>query len=275
MKAFVELKNIYKVFGNKPRIMLEKVKEGNISKTELLEKYNHTLGLNDISLSINRSELFVIMGLSGSGKSTLVRIINRLIDPTSGQVLVDGADVTKFNIQKLLEFRKYKISMVFQKFGLMPHKTILENVAYGLEIQRIERKERERIACKWINKVGLSGYEDSRPKQLSGGMQQRVGLARALATDPEILLMDEPFSALDPIYRSEMQDITINLQKELNKTIIFITHDMDEAIKLGNRIAILKDGEVVQVDYPQIILENPIDDYVAKFVKPYQEMQGT
>ena len=217
-----------------------------MSKEELLAKSGHTLGLRDISLSIDEGSIYVIMGLSGSGKSTLIRHFNRLIEPSAGQILVDGVDVVSLNKRDLETFRQKKMSMVFQRFGLFPHRTVLENAAYGLAVQGVGRAERERRARDWLEQVGLSGFEQQYPHQLSGGMQQRVGLARALATDAEILLMDEAFSALDPLIRREMQDQLLQLQAKLNKTIVFITHDLDEALRLGNRIAILKDGELVQ-----------------------------
>jgi len=262
----IKIENLYKVFGSNPESVMDLVHDG-IDKNKLLVDTGHTLGLKDINLSINPGEIFVIMGLSGSGKSTLIRHFNRLIDPTAGKLIIDGMNVMDLSQDELLEFRRHRISMVFQRFGLMPHKTIIENVSFGLAVQKIEKKERYEKALRWIDDVGLSGYEDQYPSQLSGGQQQRVGLARALCTDAEILLMDEAFSALDPLIRSEMQDQLIELQQKLNKTIIFITHDLDEALRLGDRIAILKDGEVVQVGEPQDILLNPADDYVEAFVK--------
>ena len=227
-------------------------------------------GLGDVykrQLQINKGEIFVIMGLSGSGKSTMIRHFNRLIDPTMGQILVEGVDVMQLSATELEEFRRHKMSMVFQRFGLLPHRTVVDNVAYGLEIQGIKKEARLAKANEWLETVGLKGYENQYPAQLSGGQQQRVGLARALATDAEILLMDEAFSALDPLIRSEMQDQLIELQEKLHKTIIFITHDLDEALRLGDRIAILKDGELVQQGSPDEILLHPADDYVEAFVK--------
>ena len=240
---------------------------GRHEQEELLAKSGHTLGLRDISLSIDEGSIYVIMGLSGSGKSTLIRHFNRLIEPSAGQILVDGVDVVSLNKRDLETFRQKKMSMVFQRFGLFPHRTVLENAAYGLAVQGVGRAERERRARDWLEQVGLSGFEQQYPHQLSGGMQQRVGLARALATDAEILLMDEAFSALDPLIRREMQDQLLQLQAKLNKTIVFITHDLDEALRLGNRIAILKDGELVQEGTPEDILLNPANDYVQSFLQ--------
>lgn len=262
----IEIRNIYKIFGEKPQSVLERVQNGE-GKDDILADTGHTVGLSDVSLDIEEGEIFVIMGLSGSGKSTLIRHFNRLIDPTSGHILVDGVDVMTLNTDQLIGFRRDKMSMVFQRFGLLPHRTVMENVGYGLEIQGVERKKRDEKAREWIDMVGLSGYEDSYPSQLSGGMQQRVGLARALCTDPEILLMDEAFSALDPLIRSDMQDLLLSLQAKLKKTVVFITHDLDEALRIGDRIAILKDGALSQVGTPADILLSPADDYVRAFVK--------
>jgi glycine betaine/proline transport system ATP-binding protein len=265
-KPLIEISGLYKVFGQKPNSVMDQVKSG-VSKDDILAKTGHTVGLKDINLEINKGEIFVIMGLSGSGKSTLIRHFNRLIDPTEGKIMVEGIDVMSLNTKELEQFRRHKMSMVFQRFGLMPHRTIIENIAYGLEIQGIKKSERLATARKWMDIVGLQGYDQQYPAQLSGGQQQRVGLSRALCTDAEILLMDEAFSALDPLIRSEMQDQLITLQEELHKTIIFITHDLDEALRLGDRIAILKDGELVQQGTPHEILLNPADDYVEAFVK--------
>ena len=261
----VSIRNLYKIFGDDPASVLDRVKDG-MPKAELLEKHNHVLGLKDINIDMPAKRLQVIMGLSGSGKSTLIRHINRLIDPTAGEILIDGEDVLSFDKKQLLEFRRHKASMVFQKFGLLPHRTVEENVAYGLTIQGISRKEATEKGHYWIERVGLSGFEARYPGQLSGGMQQRVGLARALATDAEILLMDEAFSALDPLIRTDMQNILLDLQEELHKTIIFITHDLDEALKIADNIAILRDGEVVQQGDPQEVIMNPADEYVTDFV---------
>lgn len=264
--ALIDLQNITKIFGPYPKVALRKVKAG-MSKAELLAQSGNTLGLHDVSLSIDEGEIFVIMGLSGSGKSTLIRHINRLIDPTDGKILVDGVDVLGLSIKELEHFRRKRLSMVFQRFGLFPHRTVLDNVAYGLEVQGVDAVKRHKKADEWINTVGLEGYGDQYPSQLSGGMQQRVGLARALATDADILLMDEAFSALDPLIRSQMQDQLVELQEKYQKTVVFITHDLDEALKIGDKIAILKDGVLVQVGTPADILMNPADDYVADFVR--------
>jgi len=262
----IEVKNIYKIFGAHPDKWMNEAQSG-VSKEELLAKSGHTLGLRDISLSIEEGSIYVIMGLSGSGKSTLIRHFNRLIEPSAGQILVDGVDVVSLNKRELESFRQKKMSMVFQRFGLFPHRTVLENAAYGLAVQGVSKTEREERARHWLDQVGLNGFEAQYPHQLSGGMQQRVGLARALATDAEILLMDEAFSALDPLIRREMQDHLLQLQTKLNKTIVFITHDLDEALRLGNRIAILKDGELVQEGTPEDILLNPANDYVQAFLQ--------
>ena len=262
----IELKNVFKIFGEDPQSILPLLQEG-ATKEEILEEKDHTVGLDNVSLSIEEGETFVCMGLSGSGKSTLIRHINRLIDPTKGEVLVDGVNVLQFSEDELLELRRNEMSMVFQRFGLFPHKTVLENVAYGLEVQGKPLEDRNNIAEDQIKAVGLNGFEYQYPSQLSGGMQQRVGLARALATDPGILLMDEAFSALDPLIRSDMQTQLLDLQSKLHKTIVFITHDLDESLKLGDHIGILHGGKMVQVGKPEEIIMNPADDYVAAFVK--------
>ena len=265
-QPLIQIKNLYKIFGKKPANVMSMVRAG-LSKDDILAKTGHTVGLKAINLDIHKGEIFVIMGLSGSGKSTLIRHFNRLIDPTEGQILVEGIDVMKLNTKELEQFRRNKMAMVFQRFGLMPHRSVLDNVAYGLSVQGIDKATRNAKATQWLETVGLTGYEQQYPSQLSGGQQQRVGLARALCTDAEILLMDEAFSALDPLIRSEMQDQLIELQKKLHKTIIFITHDLDEALRIGDRIAILKDGNLIQVGEPVDILLNPADDYVEAFVK--------
>ncbi|MCG9781793.1 glycine betaine/L-proline ABC transporter ATP-binding protein [Vibrio brasiliensis] len=265
-KPLIEISGLYKVFGPKPKSVIERIKQGD-SKDQVLAETGHTVGLKEINLKIKQGEIFVIMGLSGSGKSTLIRHFNRLIDPTEGQILVEGTDVMQLSQKELEDFRRHKMSMVFQRFGLLPHRKVIDNVAYGLEIQGIDKAQRMDKANQWLETVGLKGYENQYPSQLSGGQQQRVGLARALCTDAEILLMDEAFSALDPLIRSEMQDQLIELQEKLHKTIIFITHDLDEALRLGDRIAILKDGELVQQGTPDEILLHPADDYVEAFVK--------
>ncbi|MGF1768350.1 glycine betaine/L-proline ABC transporter ATP-binding protein [Enterovibrio makurazakiensis] len=262
----IQIKGLYKIFGKTPEKVLPDVKAGK-SKDDILAATGHTVGLQQIDLDIERGEIFVIMGLSGSGKSTLIRHFNRLIDPTEGQIIVEGEDVMKLDDKGLQHFRRHKMSMVFQRFGLMPHRTVLQNVAYGLQVQGISKEDRDKKATEWLETVGLAGYEQQYPSQLSGGQQQRVGLARALCTDAEILLMDEAFSALDPLIRSEMQDQLIELQEKLQKTIIFITHDLDEALRLGDRIAILRDGKLVQQGRPVDILLDPADDYVEAFVK--------
>ena len=262
----IQIKNLYKIFGKNPKSALEQVKDG-VNKDELLEKYNHVLGLKDINLDIEEKSIQVVMGLSGSGKSTLIRHINRLIEPTDGSVVVDGDEVLKMNDEILRNFRRTKTAMVFQRFALLPHKTVLQNTLFGLHIQNIDEKEADTRARKWIDRVGLSGYEEKYPQHLSGGMQQRVGLARALTNDGEILLMDEAFSALDPLIRKDMQDILLELQDELHKTVVFITHDLDEALKIGDRIAILKDGIMDQEGIPAEILLNPKTQYVKDFVE--------
>lgn len=264
--ALIEINNLYKIFGPKPKEILASLKGGK-TKKEVLKKTRHTIALHDINLEIEEGETFVVMGLSGSGKSTLVRCLNRLIEPTAGEIKIRGKDVLQFSEEELREYRRNTMTMVFQRFGLLPHRTVLENVAFGLEIRGVDKAAREEKAADWVEKVGLKGYENSRTSELSGGMQQRVGLARALCNDPEVLLMDEPFSALDPLIRREMQNELIDLEGDLNKTIIFITHDLDEALRLGDRIAILKDGKVVQIGTPEEILENPANEYVQDFTR--------
>ena len=262
----IEIKNLYKIFGPHGERYVDMVKNG-MSKTELNDKHNHVLGLQDINIHMPAGEIQVVMGLSGSGKSTLIRHINRLIDPTAGEVLYDGVDVCKMKKGALREFRRHKTAMVFQKFALLPHRTVMENTVFGLEIQGVPPGECKRRADRWLDRVGLSGFEDNYPNQLSGGMQQRVGLARALTNDADILLMDEAFSALDPLIRMDMQTVLLDIQKELQKTIVFITHDLDEALRLGDRIAILRDGAVVQQGTGQDIVLNPADEYISSFVK--------
>jgi len=262
----IEVKNVFKIFGDRAAEALQLIRN-NQSKDQVLSQTGCVVGVNDLSLSIGSGEIFVIMGLSGSGKSTLVRHFNRLIDPTSGQILVDGEDILQYDMEALREFRRRKISMVFQSFGLLPHRNVLDNVAYGLKVRGESKQLCAERAQQWIETVGLKGYEKKYPHQLSGGMRQRVGLARALAADTDIILMDEAFSALDPLIRAEMQDQLLELQKTLHKTIVFITHDLDEAVRIGNRIAILKDGRLIQVGTPHQILHNPADDYVDRFVQ--------
>ena len=285
----ISIENVYKIFGPDPQSVFDRVKAG-ASKTEILEQTGHTIGIRDVSLEIGSGEIYVVMGLSGSGKSTLIRHINRLIEPTAGRILVDGKDVLQLNAEELRHLRRFKMSMVFQGFALLPHKTVIENVMSGLQIRdatkqglmpnrtvldKIAQVLRLRGATKTdaydramaqIEMVGLAGFENQYPSELSGGMQQRVGLARALVTDAEVLLMDEPFSALDPLIRNDMQDQLIQIQGEVNRTIVFITHDLDEALRIGNHIAILKDGELRQVGTGEEILLNPADDYVRRFV---------
>ena len=262
----IEINNIYKIFGDDPDSVMDMVKNGS-TKDEVLEQTGHTVGLDNVSLNIEEGETFVCMGLSGSGKSTLIRHLNRLIDPTAGEILIDNENVMNFNPEQLIDFRRHKMSMVFQRFGLFPHKTVMQNVGYGLEMQGKSEEERDRIAMEKIEAVGLNGFENQFPNQLSGGMQQRVGLARALATNSDIMLMDEAFSALDPLIRSDMQKQLIDLQSELKKTIVFITHDLDESLRLGDHIGILNAGKLVQVGTPVDIIMNPADDYVKAFVK--------
>ena len=262
----IEINNVYKIFGGNPNSVLPKVKKG-ATKEEILENTGHTVGVDNVSLKIEEGETFVCMGLSGSGKSTLIRHLNRLIDPTDGEILIEGTNVMNLNKEQLIEFRRHKMSMVFQRFGLFPHKTVIQNVGYGLEMQGKVEEERNKISMEKINAVGLNGFENQYPAQLSGGMQQRVGLARALATDTDIMLMDEAFSALDPLIRSDMQKQLIDLQSQLKKTIVFITHDLDESLRLGDHIGILNAGKLVQVGTPEEIIMNPADDYVKAFVK--------
>ncbi|MTH96714.1 glycine betaine/L-proline ABC transporter ATP-binding protein [Roseibium sp. RKSG952] len=262
----IEIKSLYKIFGPNGKDMVQKVKDG-MSKAELNEKFNHVLGLNDINISMPAGKIQVVMGLSGSGKSTLIRHINRLIDPTAGEVLYGSEDVCKMSQNELRAFRRHKTAMVFQKFALLPHRTVMKNTVYGLEIQGVPMKEAEERAARWIARVGLEGFESHYPNQLSGGMQQRVGLARALTNDADILLMDEAFSALDPLIRMDMQTVLLDLQEELHKTIVFITHDLDEALRLGDKIAILRDGAVIQQGTGQEIVLRPADSYISDFVK--------
>ncbi len=265
-KVTVACRNVWKVYGPKAESIVGSA-DASLSRQELMEKTGCVAAVRDVSFEVLPGEVFVVMGLSGSGKSTLVRCLTRLIEPTAGQVLIDGEDVLKIGEERLREIRRTKVSMVFQHFGLLPHRRIIENVAFGLEIQGVEKTERMAAAQKVIEVVGLDGWADSYPDELSGGMQQRVGLARALATDPEIMLFDEPFSALDPLIRRDMQDEVVRLQKELKKTMIFITHDLMEALKLGDRIAIMKDGHFVQVGTPEEVVAHPADDYVADFIR--------
>lgn len=263
----VEVEGLYKIFGPQAKERaLPMLKEGQ-SKSDILKKTGCTVGINNASFSVRKREIFVIMGLSGSGKSTVIRCVNRLIEATAGKINVGGVNVPEASPEELRDLRRKKMSMVFQRFGLLPQRTVIDNVAFGLEIQGIEKEERHAKAQDAINLVGLDGYENAMTQELSGGMQQRVGLARALANDPEILLMDEAFSALDPLIRVQLQDELLELQARQHRTILFITHDLDEALKIGDRIAIMKDGAVVQVGTPEEILTNPADDYVKRFVE--------
>ncbi|RDY66678.1 glycine betaine/L-proline ABC transporter ATP-binding protein ProV [Halobacillus sp. SY10] len=262
----IQVENLSKIFGKNAKKATKYLDEG-LSKDDILEKTGNTVGVNRASFDVEEGEIFVIMGLSGSGKSTLVRLINRLIEPTEGSVYIDGQDLAKMDSKDLREVRRQKLSMVFQRFGLFPHRTVLENAEFGLEVQGIDKNERKEKAKKSLEMVGLGGYIHQFPGQLSGGMQQRVGLARALANDPEVLLMDEAFSALDPLIRKEMQDELLELQESMKKTILFITHDLDEALRIGDRIALMKDGRIVQIGTPEEILVNPANDYVEKFVE--------
>ncbi len=262
----IRVENLVKVFGNKPEKALELLSKG-VSKDKILKETRQAVGVGGVSFTVEEGEIFVVMGLSGSGKSTLIRCLNRLIDSTAGHIFLDGEDITRMNKEQLREVRRKKLGMVFQRFALFPHKTVVENVEYGLEVQGIDKDQRNQKALEALKLVGLAGWADSYPNQLSGGMQQRVGLARALAIEPDILLMDEAFSALDPLIRKEMQDELLELQSAMNKTIIFITHDLDEALKIGDRIALMKDGHIVQIGTPEDILINPANDYVAKFVE--------
>ncbi|MGE8064597.1 quaternary amine ABC transporter ATP-binding protein [Pseudomonas sp. NPDC089569] len=262
----IKIRSLYKIFGPQAATHVDAVKNG-MSKMELMERYGHVLGLKDINLEMPAGCIQVIMGLSGSGKSTLIRHINRLIDPTAGEVLVNGVDVVKMSQAELREFRRQQTAMVFQKFALLPHRNVIENTVYGLDIQNMSRAKSTDIAMRWIERVGLKGFEKKYPNQLSGGMQQRVGLARALANDAPVLLMDEAYSALDPLIRTDMQTVLLDLQKEIKKTIVFITHDLDEALRLGDQIAILRDGQVIQQGTSQDIVLRPADAYIANFVK--------
>jgi glycine betaine/proline transport system ATP-binding protein len=262
----VKVENLYKIFGRHPKQILTKVKNGE-SKDEILEKTGHTVGVNDVSFEVEEGEFFVIMGLSGSGKSTLIRCLNLLNKPTGGKIIVDEENIVDYNNEQLNKFRQDKIAMVFQHFGLFTHRTVLDNVAYGLEIKGASKEERYEIANQQIERVGLKGWENKMVSDLSGGMQQRVGLARALTTDPDILLMDEPFSALDPLIRRDMQLELMDMQSELKKTIIFITHDINEAFKIGDRVVVMKDGVVEQIGTPEEILSDPKSDYIRDFVQ--------
>lgn len=264
-KPKVRLRGVYKIFGSEPEAMMPHV-HGGMGKEELLAEHKHVLGLQDINVDMQAGEITVVMGLSGSGKSTLIRHLNRLIEPTAGEILIDGDDVMKQSESGLRVLRQERMSMVFQKFALLPHRTVLQNAAMSLNVRGMNVETQEKEAAKWLDRVGLGGYENRYPSQLSGGMQQRVGIARALTANTDIMLMDEAFSALDPLIRTDMQNLLLELQEELQKTIIFITHDLDEALKLADHLVILKDGAVVQQGEPQGILLNPADPYIEDFV---------
>ena len=267
METAIQIQNVWKIFGNNSKEALDAIQNKNISKQEALEKYNSVIGVSDVSFDVNKGEIFCVMGLSGSGKSTLVRHINRLLEPTSGKILINNQDVMQFDKDSLQELRNKKIGMVFQNFALMPHRSVLDNIAMPLEIRGVSKNDRLDEANKILNIVELQGWGNKYAHELSGGMQQRVGLARALAADPEFLLMDEPFSALDPLIRRQLQSEFIKLSKKMKKTTVFITHDLDEAVRVGHRIAIMRDGMVVQIGTPEEIVVNPADEYVADFVK--------
>ncbi|MBE7732747.1 quaternary amine ABC transporter ATP-binding protein [Devosia faecipullorum] len=262
----IRMTGVTKIFGDDPQAALALLRAGK-SKADVQAETNHVVGLDNVSLDIARGQIFVVMGLSGSGKSTLIRHVNRLIEPTAGEILVEGTDVLKMGLPDLRTYRRNNVAMVFQKFGLLPHRSVIDNVAYGLEVKGVGKVERLERAAKWIETVGLSGYEASQPRQLSGGQQQRVGLARALALDTDIILMDEAFSALDPLIRSGMQDQLMELQKSLGKTILFITHDFDEALKIADRIAVLRDGAVQQEGRPEDIVLKPANEHIEDFVR--------
>ena len=267
MEAAIQIQNVWKIFGNTSDDALDAIQNKKISKQEALEKYNSVIGVSDVSFDVNKGEIFCVMGLSGSGKSTLVRHINRLLEPTSGKIFINNQDVMQFDKENLQELRNKKIGMVFKNFALMPHRSVLDNIAMPLEIRGVSKNDRLDAANNILNIVELQGWGNKYAHELSGGMQQRVGLARALAADPEFLLMDEPFSALDPLIRRQLQSEFIKLSKQMKKTTVFITHDLDEAVRVGHRIAIMRDGEVVQIGTPEEIVVNPSDEYVADFVK--------
>ena len=263
----IKIQNVWKIFGNTSKEALDAIQNKNISKQEALENFNSVIGVSNVSFDVKNGEIFCVMGLSGSGKSTLVRHINRLLEPTSGKILINNQDVMQFNKKNLQELRNKKIGMVFQNFALMPHRSVLDNIAMPLEIRGISKNDRIDVANKILSVVELQGWGNKYAHELSGGMQQRVGLARALAADPEFLLMDEPFSALDPLIRRQLQTEFIKLSKQMKKTTVFITHDLDEAVRVGHRIAIMRDGMVIQIGTPEEIVINPADEYVADFVK--------
>ncbi|HFD4870227.1 TPA: glycine betaine/L-proline ABC transporter ATP-binding protein [Streptococcus pyogenes] len=266
METILEVKHLSKIFGKKQKAALEMVKTGK-NKSEIFKKTGATVGVYDASFEVKKGEIFVIMGLSGSGKSTLVRMLNRLIEPSAGSILLEGKDISTMSADQLREVRRHDINMVFQSFALFPHKTILENTEFGLELRGVPKEERQRLAEKALDNSGLLDFKDQYPNQLSGGMQQRVGLARALANSPKILLMDEAFSALDPLIRREMQDELLDLQDNMKQTIIFISHDLNEALRIGDRIALMKDGQIMQIGTGEEILTNPANDFVREFVE--------
>ena len=268
----IVIEHLIKIYGDKPNAALKLFRSGE-TRDSILKETGNVLGIADVSLTINQGELFVVMGLSGSGKSTLARCINRLINPTSGNIYIDGEDITHVDEKRMREIRLSKVSMVFQKFGLLPHKTVAENVGYGLKVKGVDKEKRRKKALDTLEAVGLAQWADYLPSSLSGGMQQRVGLARALATDADILLMDEAFSALDPLIRREMQDELLRLQTELNKTIVFISHDIQEALRIGDRIAVMKDGAIVQVGTPEEIVTKPANDYIRAFTEDVNRAQ--
>ena len=262
----IEIRDLYKIFGKSPKSYVDAVK-GGMSKAELGKTHGHILGLNNINISMPAGKIHVVMGLSGSGKSTLIRHINRLIEPTAGSIMIDGRNILEMAELELREFRRTGTAMVFQRFALLPHRTVIDNVIFGLEVRGIDKAKARDTGMRWIERVGLTGFENRYPDELSGGMQQRVGLARALSNDSAILLMDEAYSALDPLIRTDMQTMLLDLQKELKKTIVFITHDLDEALRLGDQIVILRDGSIIQKGNSQDILLRPADDYIERFIK--------
>ena len=265
--SIIQLEEVFKIFGPQPRGRAFDLAKSGVHKNEVQKQSGHVVGLSDVSFSVQKGEIFVVMGLSGSGKSTAIRTVNKLHDVTHGQVLVDGVDVQQLEGKELQAFRREKMGMVFQHFALFPHRNVIDNVAYGLKVQKVDKNEREAAALNALRLVGLEPYADNATSELSGGMQQRVGLARALASDPDILLMDEAFSALDPLIRRQMQDELMTIQGEVQKTILFITHDLNEALRIGDRVCIMKDGVVVQIGTPEEILTQPATGYVAEFVQ--------
>ena len=265
-ETHIEVKNLWKVFGKNPNQVFED-SYSTKSRSEIQSELNLITALRDVSFSVYKGETFVVMGLSGSGKSTLVRCLTRLIDPTAGSIVIDNKDIIKYDQNELRDFRRSKIAMVFQQFGLLPHRNVIDNAAFGLEIRGIKKDSRHAIAEEMLNLVGLDGWGESRIDELSGGMQQRVGIARALAVDPEIMLMDEPFSGLDPLIRRQMRKELTTLQEEIHKTMVFITHDLDEAVSVGDRIAIMRDGEIIQLGTPMEIINTPANDFVSEFTE--------